>query len=117
MKKLLQSIECGMHLRNRRRNVRCVCDTRAWAADPVLARSELARIAASPADASHQPLVNFSNEAQTQRQLIQAVKTVIECRYVIGDFLNIASSCVRSARCLERDKLPYGSLSSLDAAG
>src|SRR6266498_1531461 len=63
VQELLEQVERGVHLRDRRRDVRRLRDLRSRLPDPVLHRAELARGAAIAAHALHQLTVQLADEA------------------------------------------------------
>src|SRR5205823_13892951 len=92
MEELLEIIERLRHLGNRWRNECRIRETRPPGADPVLTLAKFAwRFSVTP-HALHQLGMNLADQAKRQRQLGEALDSIVQCPNVIHDFCSVVKS-------------------------
>ena len=109
-----QLVERPLHFRHRRRHDGRRSKISTCGSDPLLSSSKLSWVPVSTSDTVKKLRVNFSNQAQTQRQCVEALDSIVHRADVIDNFFNVFRYISTLRVHLELEHILQGALSSFD---
>jgi hypothetical protein len=114
VEKLLQVVECLVHLMDGGRYERSVRKGAARRADPVLGLAELTRRPMASPHTLQELLVNLADEAKAYRQFLQAGQAAVHGSDVVHDLLDVLRAFTTTRVDLEVEDVLQRALRPLD---